>query len=187
VDGVEHNAVVELESTPDATGPDNKQGLWFQMHEKVLERESEARRSLDLVKGRRWKVISTTAKNSLGQATGFALLPGDNNVAMASAASPVVAKAGWIQNHVWVTPFEPAEMHAGGDYQRFDRPGDGLATWTRADRAVSDRDVVLWYTFGINHLPRPEDFPFMPVHKVGFRLVPSGFFNRNPALEAPVP
>ena len=187
VDGADHNAVVEMESTPDATGPDNKQGLWFQMHERVLSREGEARRSLDLVKGRRWKVISTTSKNSLGQSTGFALLPGENNVAMASAASPVVAKAGWIQNHVWVTPFEPAEMHAGGDYQRFDRPGDGLATWTRADRPVGDRDVVLWYTFGINHLPRPEDFPFMPVHKAGFRLVPSSFFSRNPALDAPVP
>jgi primary-amine oxidase len=187
VDGAEHNAVVEMESTPDATGPENKQGLWFQMHERVLEREGEAQRTLDLSRGRRWKVISTTTKNSLGQSTGYALLPGENNVAMASTASPVVAKAGWIRSHVWVTPFEPAEMHAGGDYQRFDRPGDGLATWTRADRSVNDRDVVLWYTFGITHLPRPEDFPFMPAHKAGFRLVPSAFFGRNPALDAPVP
>lgn len=187
VDGAEHNAVVEMESTPDATGPANTQGLWFQMHERVFEREGEARRSLDLARGRRWKVVSTTAKNELGQATGFALLPGENNVTMASEASPVVAKAGWIRNHIWVTPFEPAEMHAGGDYQRHDRPGDGLFAWTRADRPVRDRDVVLWYTFGISHLPRPEDYPFMPAHKVGFRLVPSAFFSRNPALDAPVP
>jgi len=187
VDGAEHNSVVEMETTPDATGPDNRQGLWFQMHERVLEREGEAQRSLDLATGRRWKVISTTAKNELGQSTGFALLPGENTVPMASAVSPVVAKGAWIQHHLWVTPFEPGEMHAGGDYQRMDRPGDGLATWTRADRPVRDRDVVLWYTFGITHLPRPEDFPFMPAHKAGFRLVPSAFFGRNPALDAPVP
>ena len=35
------------------------------------------------------------------------------------------------------------------------------------------------------HLPRPEEWPVMPVHRLGFRLVPNGFFARNPALDVP--
>jgi primary-amine oxidase len=34
------------------------------------------------------------------------------------------------------------------------------------------------------HLPRPEDWPVMPTHTAGFRLVPIGFWTSNPT--APV-
>jgi primary-amine oxidase len=32
---------------------------------------------------------------------------------------------------------------------------------------------------------RPEDYPVMPVHKAGFKLLPVAFFSRNPALDVP--
>ncbi|MEZ5168952.1 MAG: hypothetical protein R2695_21595 [Acidimicrobiales bacterium] len=49
-------------------------------------------------------------------------------------------------------------------------------------------DIVLWHTFGVTHLVRPEDWPVMPVETTGFALVPVGFFERNPALDvAPQP
>ncbi len=44
---------------------------------------------------------------------------------------------------------------------------------------------MVWYTFGLTHFPRPEDFPCMPVDVVGFLLKPSGFFHLNPALDMP--
>ena len=45
--------------------------------------------------------------------------------------------------------------------------------------------MVLWYTFGAHHVPRPEDWPVMPVVKIGFSLRPRGFFDRSPALDVP--
>jgi primary-amine oxidase len=45
--------------------------------------------------------------------------------------------------------------------------------------------VVLWYTVGVTHIPRAEDWPIMPVHRTGFKLVPVGFFSKNPALDVP--
>ena len=45
--------------------------------------------------------------------------------------------------------------------------------------------MVVWYSFGVTHLPRPEDWPVMPVEYTGFLLVPYGFFERNPALDVP--
>ncbi|MGP3948926.1 copper amine oxidase [Streptomyces sp. 7N604] len=31
-------------------------------------------------------------------------------------------------------------------------------------------------------MPRPEDWPVMPVEPCGFTLKPTGFFDRDPAL-----
>jgi primary-amine oxidase len=45
--------------------------------------------------------------------------------------------------------------------------------------------VVVWYTFGVTHFVRPEDWPVMPVEYCGFLLTPFGFFDRNPALDVP--
>jgi primary-amine oxidase len=40
---------------------------------------------------------------------------------------------------------------------------------------------------GVTHIPRLEEWPVMPVHVIGFKLAPSGFFSRNPALDMPKP
>jgi primary-amine oxidase len=41
----------------------------------------------------------------------------------------------------------------------------------------------MWYSTGVTHIPRPEDWPVMPVAHVGFHLLPVGFFTRNPAMD----
>ena len=76
-------------------------------------------------------------------------------------------------------------MRAAGDFPNQHDGGAGLPEWTAADRDLVDTDVVLWYSFGITHLPRPEDWPVMPVEYTGFLLMPFGFFDRNPALDVP--
>jgi primary-amine oxidase len=54
-----------------------------------------------------------------------------------------------------------------------------------ADRDLVDADLVLWYTFGLTHVVRPEDWPVMPVTPIDFRLLPAGFFDGNPGLDVP--
>ena len=65
--------------------------------------------------------------------------------------------------------------------------GAGLPEWTAANRDIDDTDLVVWYTFGHHHVPRPEDWPVMPMAYIGFKLKPVGFFERNPALDVPPP
>jgi primary-amine oxidase len=50
---------------------------------------------------------------------------------------------------------------------------------------IENEDVVIWYTMGVTHIPRPEEWPVMPATHIGFKLVPAGFFARNPALDVP--
>jgi primary-amine oxidase len=185
VDGAASNRVVELNSAPAAAGSKNSYGGAFTMKETPLRTERQAQRNLNLASSRRWVVENPSAKNALDHPTGYALLPGENAEPFAAADSWLRKRAGFLNAHVWVTPYSAAEMYAGGDYPNQSRGGDGLPKWTTANRSVDSQDIVLWYTMGITHNPRPEDWPVMPVHAAGFRLIPWGFFARNPALDLP--
>lgn len=58
---------------------------------------------------------------------------------------------------------------------------------TRAARRDSLRgdDVVVWLQFGLNHVPRAEDFPVMPCENLRVTLRPVNLFVRSPALDVP--
>ena len=185
VDGASPNRVVEMNSVAAPAGPRNRYGGGFEMTETTLATERDAQRNLDLASGRKWIVVNPTVKNALGHPTGYALLPGENAVPFALPESWVRKRAGLLNAHIWVTPYAANELYAAGDYPNQSKGGDGLPKWTSANRPIDSRDVVLWYTMGITHNPRPEDWPVMPVHSAGFKLVPWGFFSRNPAMDLP--
>jgi primary-amine oxidase len=88
---------------------------------------------------------------------------------------------------LWVTPFAPDERFPAGEYPNQHPGGAGLPEWTKADRPIENTDIVLWYTLGSHHIPRPEDWPVMPVERAGFALRPFGFFHANPSLDVAPP
>ena len=186
VDG-ERNSVYEVQSVADDPGPANPYGNAFHAEERLLRTELEARRSIDPLQARSWRVVNADVHNGLGQPVAYDLMPGDNVAVMAAPDSSFRTRAGFVDHHLWVTPFDAAERYAAGEYPNGHPGGDGLPAWTAADRSIEETDVVLWYTFGAHHVPRPEDWPVMPVVKIGFTLRPRGFFDRSPALDVPPP
>lgn len=44
---------------------------------------------------------------------------------------------------------------------------------------------MLWHTFGVTHIPAPEDFPVMPVEPMTLLLRPRNFFTNNPVMNVP--
>ena len=182
VDGTA-NRVVEMNSQP--AGPPNPYGNAFAMTETPLETEREAQRNLNLASSRRWVVVNPSVTNALGHPTGYALLPGENTVPFARPDAWIRKRAGFLNFHFWATRYRADELWAGGDYPNQSHGGDGLVKWTAANRPLDNQDVVVWYTCGITHNPRPEDWPVMPVQTVGFEMVPWGFFSRNPVLDLP--
>jgi primary-amine oxidase len=121
----------------------------------------------------------------VGQPTAYKLLPASTPTLLADPASSVGRRAAFAAQNLWVTPFDEEERRAAGEYPNQSNGGEGLPTWTARDRAIVDTDIVLWHSFGVTHLPRPEDWPVMPVEYTGFSLIPVGFFDRNPALDVP--
>ena len=132
-----------------------------------------------------WRVLSNDRRNSSGYPTSFQVVPGRNANTLLSEDDYPRRRAGFIDHHLWVTPHRDAERHAAGDHPTLSEPGMGLPEWTAADRPIRDRDIVVWHTIGMHHLPRSEDWPVMPTMWYGFELRPFDFFDRNPALDLP--
>ncbi len=131
-------------------------------------------------------MTNPNVRNAVGGPVGYQLLPTMSTpTLLARPESSVGRRAGFARHNLWATPFAAGERRAAGDFPNQHAGGAGLPEWTAADRDLVDADVVLWYTFGVTHLPRPEDWPVMPVEYTGFLLSPHGFFDRNPALDVP--
>ncbi len=184
VDG-EKNTVYEVHSESLPEGPENPYGNAFEQIETPLSTESEAQQLIDPLAGRYWKVANPSVQNALGQPVAYKLIPGANILPFAHPGSSIVRRATFLTRHLWVTPYAPSERYPAGDYPFQHAGGEGLPKWTAADRPLEDTDVVLWYVFGSHHVPRPEDWPVMPVERYGFTLKPLGFFDRSPALDVP--
>jgi primary-amine oxidase len=184
LDGV-NNTVCRVDVLPDEPGPANPHGNAFAARATPLKTEKQARDHLKLETARTWRVINPGVLNAVGEPVGYRFVPMDNSLPMAGPDAWWRRRAGFVNYQVWVTPFDEAERFAAGDYPNQSRGGDGLIKWTEKDRPIEDADVVLWYTFGHTHIPRPEDYPVMPVAYTGFLLKPHGFFALNPANDLP--
>jgi primary-amine oxidase len=181
------NRVYEVSPVALPEGPGNPVGNAWRAEETLIESEAAGGRDADPLGGRFWKVVNDGVRNETGQPSGYKLLPEHSIAAFCHPGSPVARRAAFITRQLWVTAYDRDELFATGDYPNQSAGGGGLPAFVAKDRPLVDTDVVLWYTFGTNHVIRPEDWPVMPVHPIGFRLVPCGFFAGNPALDNPAP
>jgi primary-amine oxidase len=186
VDGLA-NAVEEVDVTGLPIGPDNPYGNAIVQHVIRLTRESQAGRRADGSRGRIWRVINTERSNRFGRPTSYTLYPESAPVLLADPAAPLTARAGFATNHLWVTRYDPGQRWPAGDFVNQNPGGAGLPAFIAGDRDIDGEDIVVWHTFGPTHVPRPEDWPVMPVARCGFTLKPTGFFDRNPTLDVPPP
>ena len=180
------NRVYEVETEIVQAGDDNPWSNAFRVRKTLLARERDAIADVNAATARAWRVENPAVLNGLGQPVAYKLIPTMSTPTMLAAPnSSVGRRAGFARHNVWVTPFAADERRGAGEYPNQHDGGDGLPAWTASDRTLVDEDVVLWYCFGLTHIPRPEDWPVMPVEYTGFLLQPSGFFDRNPALDIP--
>jgi primary-amine oxidase len=186
VDGM-RNRVYEVTPTALPEGAGNPVGNAWRAEEVLIEDESQAKRAADPLRGRYWKIVNDGVRNELGQPVAYKLVPEHTIAPFAHPGSAVAKRAGFISHPLWVTAYDRDEMFATGDYPNQSAGGGGLPAFVQAGRGLVDTDVVLWFTFGTNHVVRPEDWPVMPVHPIGFRLLPAGFFVGNPSLDNPEP
>ena len=184
VDG-RNNTIQQLDAVADPIDESNSFENAFHMKATDLETESQSCAHLNLETGRTWKIVNPSVKNAVGQPVGYKFFPGDNAFPLASRNAWWRKRAGFVEHHIWVTPYNAEEKYAAGNYPNQSGGGDGLVKWTAADRSIANTDVVLWYTFGHTHIPRPEDYPVMPTAYIGFLLKPNGFFSGNPANDVP--
>ena len=184
VDG-EDNRLIEIDAARIPMGPGNEFGNAFTWTERPLRTEIEAQRVADTAVARVWEVQSASRTNYIGKPTAYHLLPQPTALLMADPASTVAARAAFATKHLWATAYHRDERWPGGRYPNAHEGGAGLPAYSAGDRSIDGEDLVLWHTFGLTHVPRPEDWPIMPVDYAGFWLKPYGFLDVNPAMDVP--
>ncbi|MGB7236049.1 MAG: primary-amine oxidase [Rhodococcus sp. (in: high G+C Gram-positive bacteria)] len=178
------NAVYEVDTVvPEVNDTQNI----FYTVDRLLEREHDAVRRADADKHRFWKIVNHEQRNIVDEPVAYRLQPTDAITLSATPDSWVAKRAGFATNNFWVTAYEEDERFPAGEYPNQSRGGDGLPAYIAGNRSIVDEDIVVWYTFGMHHVVRLEDWPVMPRQHVGFILQPHGFFDQNPTLNLPRP
>ena len=183
VDGVK-NSVTEMKVS--TLSPEkNPFGNAFTMSERNLPQESEAIRDVNLAESRAWMVMNKNQKNSLGMPTSYMLMPSANSIYYPNFQADSRQRGEFATHHFWATRYKANELYAAGDYPNQGKKGRGLPQYTADNESLDNEDLVVWYTYGVTHIPRPEEWPIMTVHPAGFKIMSWGFFDQNPVLNVP--
>jgi primary-amine oxidase len=180
IDGESNTLVRQLLSPQCVDDDGQRRSLWRAVNENVAEEgplEGESHGASEI-----WRVVNPNSTNGLSQHPGYELRPGHSAMSMLAADDFPQRRAGFTAAPLWVTAYDPKELYAAGPYPNQSKGGEGLPSYVAQHRPVDNADIVLWYTMGFHHVPRPEDWPVMPTLWHSVSLVPDGFFDRNPAL-----
>ncbi|POS74741.1 copper amine oxidase 1 [Diaporthe helianthi] len=143
---------------------------------------------LDTARNRTFKLVNTGVKNSVnGASVAYKIHVPPMQPILADAESYHHRRAEFADHSIYVTRYKENELFAGGYYTNQSRGGTGVRAWAarKDDLAPSSGSPVVWVQFGINHIPRIEDFPVMPMEMIKVTMRPANFFDRNPALDVP--
>lgn len=182
VDG-DANTVTECDTMAAPMGPENPYGNAFYVQETPI--ETETGRSRKPEAQRYWKIKSAEKTNAMGKPTAYKLEPVYSCQIFHDPAGPSGKRMGFTYSDFWVTAFDPEERYPAGEFVNFNDGSEGIAAWVQQERPVAGEDLVAWHTFGLHHIVRLEDFPVQPCVTTGFKLMPNGFFDRNPTLDLP--
>ena len=130
-----------------------------------------------------WRIVNPNRTNRLGGHPGYELRPDHSTTSLLAPDDPAQRRAGFSAADLWVTAYDPSELYAAGPFPNQSASSDGLPAYAARRRPIVKTDIVLWYTLGFHHLPRPEDWPVLPTMWHSLSLVPVGFYDHNPAID----
>lgn len=203
IDGVDHDHYFSYRLDLDVDGqnnslmidklvpyklPDSAPGrkwIWV-MKPEMAHTESDAKLNVSIEHPAMWRFANENVKNSLGQPTSFEIMPGETGISLLPSSEWPQKRAGFSEHNLWVTPYDPDERYASGVYVMGSKGEDSLPAWTKKNRSIMNTDIVAWYTVGFHHVPRPEDWPQMPVMWHTFELRPFQFLPKNPGMDLPL-
>jgi primary-amine oxidase len=165
--------------------PSPRRVIWA-MQPTMVAREGESVQDMSLHHPAMWRFVNRTARDPYGYPTGFEIMPGVTAASLLPDTEWPQKRAGFSSHQLWVTPYDPAEFFASGTYLLGSKGTDGLPEWVKKNRSIENTDIVAWYTVGFHHVPRPEDWPQMPVMWHDFTIRPFHFFGKNPGMDLPM-
>ena len=162
----------------------NPHGTGYYVEETVVEKSTGLDLNTDA--NRTFKIQNPSVHNPInGKPVAYKIHVPPFQKMLAHPDSFHFKRAEFADHNIYVTTHRDRELYAGGWYTNQSRGGTGVRAWADRKDNVKDEDIVVWVQFGINHVPRIEDFPVMPCEILKVSLKPLNFFDKNPALDVP--
>lgn len=112
---------------------------------------------LDLSTSRVYKIINPLHINRVsGKPVGYKLHAASSPMLMMGPSTFNYRRGVFSSKPIWVTKYRDDELYAAGEFTNQSREDTGLAIWSARKENVENEDVVLWHTFGLTHVTRPE-------------------------------
>ena len=180
-----HNRLVYDEAHPMPVDHDwNPHGTGYTVSETLVKQSTGL--DLDSDSNRTFKIQNTAVRNPInGKPVAYKIHAPPFQKILSRPESFNFKRAEFSDHNIYVTAHQDRELYAGGWYTNQSRGGTGVRAWADRQDDVVDKDIVVWVQFGINHVPRIEDFPVMPCETLKVSLKPVNFFDKNPALDVP--
>lgn len=179
-----NNSVVYDEAHAMPRSDFNPHGVGYEVKSTVVETSSGL--DLDYDVNRIFKIQNSSSLNPVnGKPVAYKIHAPPFQKMLADKDSFHHKRAEFADHNIYVTKYADDELYAGGKYTNQSRGGTGVRSWADRKENVRDTDLVVYVQFGINHIPRIEDFPVMPCEIIKVSLKPVNFFDKNPALDVP--
>jgi primary-amine oxidase len=184
VDGPINSVVVDRLVPERLPAGHPRKSIW-RVQSSTLRTEQEGRLHMSMERPALWRVVHPSGGGPSGYPASFHVKPGHTAMSLLDPDDNPQLRAGFSAYSLWVTRQDDKEKIASGKYPTGGRRADGLPLWSEANRSIEGTDIVVWYTMGMHHVVRAEDWPVMPVVWHELELRPFDFFARNPALDLP--
>ncbi|KAH9940012.1 peroxisomal copper amine oxidase [Epithele typhae] len=196
VDGLS-NSVVETDVVPLPNAPTgsaaNYAGNAFTTVNTPVTPASAGGREYDYTTDRRWAIVNPARVHPhSNRVAGYSIMSKGAGVPLMARPDSIIARrAPWAAKPVWVVRDEEGakggRMWPSGKYvpQTRESPADSMAHWAKGDAKLTEEDILVYLTMGVTHIPRPEDWPVMPVEHVRVLFRPTNFFEMNPSMDVP--
>jgi len=184
LDNSTSNRLVYDEAHPMPRSDFNPHGTGYFVKETLVEKSAGL--DLDWSVNRTFKIQNAAVRNPVNsKPVAYKIMVPPFQPLLSDKDSFNYKRAEFADHNIYVTAYRDGELYAGGKYTNQSRGGTGVRSWAARQDNVVDTDIVLFVQFGMNHVPRVEDFPVMPCEILKVMFKPVNFFDRNPALDVP--
>ncbi len=157
-----------------------RKSLW-RVHTKTIDTEGPIEPDHMARGGEAYRLSNPNQKTNLKYNPSYWIDTHHQSTSILDPTDPPQTRANFSAHSLWVTKYKPDELWAAGAYPNLSRGGDGLPQFVEDQEAITNTDIVIWYTMGFRHTPKPEDFPILPVFWHEMTLRPAYFFDRDPS------
>lgn len=160
IDGHENSVIQsDVVASPSSTGSEgNYLGNGFLLDKKVLNEtgsydwKAEAHRT--------WTIANSKKKHyASGLPASYRIHTRDYETLATRPDSMVSKRAQFATKALWITRHDENQLWPAGKYvaQQRGTSNDSISRWIEPKDNTEDEDIVVWVTFGVTHIPRPEE------------------------------